>query len=717
MNKKTGNQDCRLVFVCLFLVLVTLLPYWQVKNFEFVNYDDDKYVTVNRHVTGGLTIENIKWAFQSTYAGNWHPLTWLSLMTDAELFGLNARFFHITNLFLHIFNTLLLLLILYRITGALWKSAVVAALFALHPLHVESVAWVTERKDVLSIFFMLLALWAYVKYVHQRDYKRYGLVLLCFALGLMSKQMVVTFPFVLLLLDYWPLRRFSFHNGKEHTAGTIHDGLSAGRVAAGLVYEKIPLLILAGLSVFSTIIAHHEEIIVMRQIPMQLRIENALVSYCTYIEKMFWPESLAVLYPHPAYISAWHVSAATIFLLIISSLAFYTIKRNPYIFVGWFWYLGTLVPVIGLVQVGVQSMADRYTYLPLIGLFIIVVWAVDTFTERLPYKKIIPALSLLVVSILVPLSFSQVKYWKNSFELFNHTLAVTEKNYTMHCNMGVLLAGQGKIKEAEFHYTEALKITPDDVDTNMNYANLLSRQGKLEEAVVRYNVAIKGKPDFAEAYNNLGITYIQLGNRQKAIEQFRQAVKHNPDYQDAQNNLRIAQTQQDRLKEPASATKTAKIGNIDTFQGRMQAGTALIKSGDLDGAIKHFREALKLEPENMNAHVSMGMALAYKQDYEQAISHFRRAITINPSIPEIYNSLAVALTYTGKTDEAMMQLKKALEINPRFAKAHNSLGVMLAQSGNIDEGIAHLREAINIDPDYIGAKKNLDLVLRMKGNK
>ncbi len=708
MKKKLDINNIKLIAVAVLLIILTLITYWQVKNYAFINYDDDKYITENRHVNTGLKLDNIKWAFQSTYASNWHPLTWLSLMADAQLFGLNAGYYHLTNLFLHILNTLLLLFIFHKMTGALGRSALVAALFALHPLHVESVAWITERKDVLSMFFMMLTLWAYIHYIQKPDYKRYSLIITAFALGLMTKPMLVTLPFVLLLLDYWPLQRFSLQTGNS-----IDLALTAKKVNA-LIYEKIPLFFLTGLSIAITIIAQRAEIEFMQSIPALLRLENALVAYCGYIFKMIWPLSLGVLYPHSAHIPLWKILVSAILLAAVSGIAIYTIKRRPYIAVGWFWYLGTMVPVIGIMQVGVQSMADRYTYIPLIGLFIILVWFLYDVLEKIPYKKyIITIVATVIVLLLATLSWSQLKYWKNSYELFTHTLEVTRDNYTMYCNLAVLLAGQGDIKAAELHYMEALKIRPDDKDTNINFGNLLVRQGRLDEAIERYNAAIRSKPNFAEAYNNLGIAYVQLGDRQKAIEQFNTAVKINPDYLYAQNNLKMALMQQ-QLKESASAKQPADSAVIRTFSGCMMTGTSLMEKGDLEGAIKYFQVALKIEPENINAHVSMGLAYGYKRNFDGAISHFREAIKINPRIPEIYNSLAVALAYTGKIDAAIVQLKKALEINPRFAKAHNTWGVMLAKAGKIDEGIDHLRKAIAIDPEYTEAKNNLDLVLSMK---
>lgn len=710
-NNRINNRS--ILYVCLILVILTLFAYWSIKSFDFVNYDDDKFVTHNIHVTTGLNADNIKWAFTSIYASNWIPLTWISFMFDSSLSDMNPAYFHLMNLLFHILNTVLLFIVFGKMTGSVWKSAAIAALFAIHPLHVESVAWISERKDVLSTFFMMLTVWAYIHYVEKPNYKRYALVLVLFACGLMSKPMLVTLPFILLLLDFWPLRRFSTlsEENKQNWKSSVN-------LLIRLIYEKLPLFLLSVGAVIVTIFAQKEEIIIRQVIPMYLRIENAFVSYCSYMWMMIWPGSLAVLYPHPEYIPLWQISAAAALLILISGFAIHKAKKFPYFISGWLWYLGTLVPVIGLIQVGVQSMADRYTYIPLIGLFIILVWGICDLTYRLTYKKyILAGISAIAVILLIAVTISQLKYWKDTKALFSRALAVTNNNYVMHCNMGVLLAKQGNIQDAVFHYDTALKIKPNDADTNYNYANLLAAQGKLDKAIEHYIIAIKYTSEYAPAYNNLGIAYVRSANQEKAIEQFRKAIKINPNYKEAKNNLETALARQEKIKKVQASKSHDNSVTLTTVQGKMQAGMALFKKGDLNGAISNFREVLKIDPQNLNAHVSIGLALGYKQNFEEAIAHFRRAIEINPELFEVYNSLAVALTYTGKIEEAIFQLKKSIEINPGFAKAYNTLGVVLAKTGKVDEAIVYLQEALRLDQNYTEAKKNLDLILSMKEKK
>ncbi len=709
LNKLNLSPKKQLLIVYIVLIFATLAVFWQVHQYDFVNFDDIVYVTQNSHIQSGITLDGVSWAFSTTYAEFWHPLTWLSLMFDYQLYGLNAGGYHLTNLILHIMSTLLLFWLFNRMTGAIWRSAFVAALFALHPLHVESVAWIADRKDVLSGFFWMLTLCLYVYYTEKPVVRRYLLVLLCFVCGLMSKSMIVTLPMVLILLDYWPLGRLQLNDQK--LSGTK----IAGIIPLWQLREKIPFFVFsAGFSIITLYAQHNPS---SKAFSLSSRIANAPVSFVTYLGKTLWPHDLAVFYPFSHQLPVWQVVGATLLIIVISAAVIVMVKRVPYLFVGWLWYAITILPVIGIIQIGKHAMADRYTYLPSIGISIMLAWGIPFLIKREEIrKKILFPVGIVFLAILSFLTWQQCDYWKNSYELFTHTLKVTRDNYTMHCNLAVLLAGQGDSKAAEFHYWKALKIKPDDKDTNMNFGNLLVRQGRLDEAIERYIAAIKSKPDFVEAYNSLGVAYVQRGDWQKAIEQFSTAVKINPGYLDAQNNLKMALLQ-NQVKEYASTKQSRVSEDVNTFSGRMMAGNTLMKKGDLDGAIIHFQEALKIEPKNLNAHVSMGLALGYKRNFDGAIIRFREAIKINPRIPEIYNSLAVALTYTGKFEEAIVQLKKAIEINPKFAKAYNSLGVILAKTGKVDEGIVCLQEALRLDQNYAEAKKNLDLILRMKEQK
>ncbi|MDP3096541.1 MAG: tetratricopeptide repeat protein [Syntrophales bacterium] len=725
--KKTLLQDSRFAasrgaLISLALVLITLAAYWQVGQFDFVHYDDDRYVFQNPRVLTGLKPENIVWAFQTLHTGNWHPLTWLSLMADAQLFGLNAGGYHLVNLLFHLLNILLLYSVLRMTTGSVWRSAAVASLFALHPLHVESVAWVAERKDVLCTFFLLLTLLAYARYAKTPGYKTYLPVVLCFTLGLLAKPMVVTLPFVLLLMDCWPLKRLAIGVGAKPAKS---EGNPAAKSIGGLLYEKLPLFALTAGSILVTLLAQRAEIVAMQRLPIPLRISNALVSYCDYLLKTPWPIPLAILYPHPEGIPPWQAIAAAVILLTITALAARTARSRPYLLVGWLWYLGTLVPVIGIIQVGVQSMADRYTYIPLIGIFIAAVWLLSEWTSRPGYQKYaLPTLWLATAAFLFTVTQAQLEHWRNSEALFSHALAVTKNNYVMHTNMGALLAIRGNLPGAISQYGEALKIRPDDLEANYNLGNLLLRQGKFGEAIPFYGAAIRSKPDFAPARNNLGIALGQNGEQERALDQFREAVRLDPGYQEARNNLKIALARLEKTKEPilpkppAEAAKTGdtlRQGVPVTADAQLKAGIALVEKGDLAGAIDRFKAALKRDPNHYDANVHLGLSLAHQRNFDEAIPLFRKAIQINPKRVEIYNSLGVALANTGKIDEAISQLKKAIKLDPHFAKAHNSLGVILAKSGKIEEGLSHLQEAVRLQPDYPEAKKNLEIMQGIKG--
>jgi len=564
------------ILVCLFLVMATLAVYWQVQNYDFVELDDNAYIYENRHVQEGLTLESITWAFTTIHAGNWHPLTWLSHMLDCQFYGMNSGWHHLTNLFLHTANTLLLFLVFRKMTGSLWQSCFVAALFALHPLHVESVAWVAERKDVLSTFFWMLTMWSYIWYVEHPVVHKYILVVLFFALGLMSKPMLVTLPFVLLLLDFYPLNRFQFQQS---------DGSAKAQqrsIALRLILEKIPLFVLVAISSAVTFYAqkHGGGVATLEVIPIKARVANALVSYVKYIGKMVYPSKLAVIYPHPGMLPWWQIAGACLLLVSISFLAIRVVKQSPYFAVGWLWYLVTLVPVIGLVQVGTQSMADRYTYVPLVGIFIIIAWGIPELAAQWRFKKIwFITLAIVLLSTLMTVTWKQVGYWKNSITLFEHTLEVTSNNWMSHSNLGAALHIQGRTEEAIEHYLQALRLKPNHVDVHNNLGLALYSKGRTEEAIDHYLQALRIKPDDVNAHNNLGFTLYNQGRITKAIEHYLQALRIKPDFEKAHNNL----------------------------------GVALIRMGNIKGAISCFQEALRINPAYVNAKNNLKNALMMQQ--------------------------------------------------------------------------------------------------------
>ena len=593
------------ILVCLFLVISTLFVYWQVSKYDFVDFDDNEYVYDNRHVQGGFTLENIKWAFTTNTASIWHPLTWLSHMLDYQFYGLNPGRHHLINLLFHIVNTLLLFFVFRKMTGQLWQSAFIASLFALHPLHVESVAWISERKDVLSTFFWMLTMWSYIWYVQHPGINKYLLVLLFFILGLMAKPMLVTLPFVLLLLDYYPLYRFqkSTESNKSLQRSTVFR----------LVLEKIPLFVLVAMASAVTFYAqkHGGAVASLDAIPIQSRIANALVSYINYILKMIYPSHLAVIYPHPVIFPWWQITGACFLLLCISFLAIRLIKRSPYFLIGWLWYLGTLIPVIGLVQVGNQSMADRYTYIPLIGIFFIISWGIPDLVKRWHrVKKSVPVIATAILFVFMVVTFFQVGYWKNSVALFKHTLNVTSNNYIAHNNYGrLIMINNGKVDEAISHFNKALKINPRSVEALNNIGIILASRGKLDEAVSYFSKALRIQPYDEQTHFNLGLALSQQGKIDDAIKHYIEVLRVNPENEKAHINL----------------------------------GFALQAQGRLDDAIKHFMEALRIRPEDDRAHNNLAIALIYKGDIDGAIKHFRKALQINPNYIDAKNNLNKAL--------------------------------------------------------------------------
>jgi len=533
------------VAICIFLMVATFCIYSQVQDHEFINFDDDLYITNNLNVKAGLTSESVKWAFTTSHPPYWHPVTWLSHILDYQLYGLHPKGHYLTNLFLHIASALILFIVLLRMTGTLWQSAFVAALFALHPLNVESVAWIAERKNVLSTLFWLITMWAYIYYTEKPTVKRYGLVFLFFTLGLMSKPMLVTLPFVLLLLDYWPLRRFQF--GQERGRNEILEKNTAKRSEVfRLVLEKIPLFLLTIGSSIVTFRCAWCALDPLELFPLQVRLTNAMVSYLEYLGKMIWPSGLSILYAHPGYtLAAWKGILSGMALVGITIISIRLIRKAPYFAVGWFWYLGTLVPVIGMVQVGVQAMADRYTYIPLIGIFIIVAWGVPELMSKWRYKEKVLSISVgIIIPILLITTWWQVSHWKNSITIFKHAIRVTDKKYPnlalIHNNLGIALFADGKNEEAISHFKMAIKLKPNHTNAHYNLGNALFSMNETEEAISHYKMAIKLKPNYTNAHYNLGYALLQKGEMKEAVHHFRETLKLRPDFAAARNHLELA---------------------------------------------------------------------------------------------------------------------------------------------------------------------------------
>ncbi|HXE98650.1 MAG TPA: tetratricopeptide repeat protein [Dongiaceae bacterium] len=528
-----------IVFISMVLIVINLAVYMQVGNHQFLDYDNEVYVTSNPHVAGGITGENIMWAFTSVYAGNWHPITWLSHMADVQLFGMTPRGHHLANVVIHTISAVILLLLLFRVTGSLWQSSFVAALFALHPLHVESVAWVAERKDVLSAFFWFLTLLIYSEYAKKPKPALYFFTLFSFVLGLMSKPMLVTLPVVMLMMDYWPLGRF---RGREQGGGACRL-FGSGAALMALVKEKIPFFACSLVSAVVTIYAQHSggAMSDLDAVSFGLRIENALTAYVKYIGMTFWPHDLAVFYPLSFYIPLRQTISSLLVLLLLSAIAVRARHRNPCLALGWFWFLVTLVPVIGLVQVGGQSMADRYTYIPVTGLFIMTAWGVPLLTKGLPHREgILALLAGTVIAASAALAWQQLRYWRDSITLYRHTLQATTGNYWINYNLGVALAGKGDLDGAIQEYRETLRIKPDYAKAHNNLGFALASKGNLDAAMQEFQEALRINPNDMDVHNNLGLVLARKGNLDAAIREFREALRINPDYAEAQKNLGVA---------------------------------------------------------------------------------------------------------------------------------------------------------------------------------
>ncbi|MFC1532333.1 tetratricopeptide repeat protein [Thermodesulfobacteriota bacterium] len=535
------------IYICIILSIATILLFLPVKNHEFIDYDVHDYVIDNPNVRKGITYNGILWAFTHTVSGNWHPITLLSHMLDCELYGLNPKGHHISNLLFHIANTVLLFLVLMRMTCAIWMSAFVAALFAIHPLHVESVAWIAERKDVLSTFFWMLAIYAYMHYIERPCIRRYIPILLFFAMGLMSKPMLVTLPFFLLLLDYWPLRRFDF--GGSRNADESHDTDSINLKSQmirlfHLTLEKVPLLAISTVACIITILAQQSwgAVRTLETFPLNIRIANSLISYICYIGKMIWPHKLAVFYPHPGdAISLLQATGSALTLAFITVLVFRIARQYPFLTVGWFWYLGILLPVIGLIQVGDQKMADRYTYVPIIGLFIILAWGCHSLSKNWRYRKIIlTLLAGFALSYSAIFTRAQLHHWNNSIALFEHALDVTSNNYIAHYNLGIIQSRFENPREAVRHFSEALKIDPESSDAHFNLGYIFTLKDDIRKAIYHYHEALRIDPDHERAHNDLGVAFIKMGKLKDAISHFSEALRISPGYLEAKNNLSVA---------------------------------------------------------------------------------------------------------------------------------------------------------------------------------
>ncbi|MGA2243225.1 MAG: tetratricopeptide repeat protein [Verrucomicrobiota bacterium] len=756
--------------VCVFLAAITFAVFGQTLGHEFINFDDNLYVYENPAVTRGLNLKGVEWAFTHIVLANWHPLTMMSHMLDCRLYGLKAGGHHLTSVLLHTASGILLFLALRQMTGFLWRSAFVAAVFAIHPLRVESVAWVAERKDVLSGFFMMLTLWAWVKYVQGAGNREpggktsnisasgetspkprlrrgerseggqqptsnaqwcYWSAVFFFALGLMSKPMLVTLPVILLLLDFWPLKRISdfgfrtalhslwakdgsseLKNAPQLTGATTCRVETERRRLNHLLLEKLPLLGLAVASCGVTIFAQHEAIASSDKFSLPLRMGNALISYVVYLGQMFWPSGLTVLYPFaPGDVGVSKVVLSLVLLAGISTGVF-VLRRRPYFLTGWLWYLIMLAPVIGILQVGWQARADRYTYLPQIGLYLLLTWAAaDLCAGRRHRRVVLGGCATVILVALIFCARAQTAYWRNSESLWTHTLACTSDNFIGHYNYGFARLKKGKVDEAIAHFQTALQINPNYVEIRINLGNALLQKGKVDEAIVHFQTALQINPDYAEAHYNLGNALFQKGKVDEAIVHFQTALQINPDDAEACYNLGNALLQKDKVDEAIVHFQKALQIKPDYAEAHYNLGNALFQKGNVDEAIVHFQKTLQIKPDNAKAHNNLGSALLQKGNVNEAIAHLQKALQLNPDYAGACYNLGNALLQKGDVDEAIAYYQKTLRINPDFADAHYNLGNILLQKGNVNEAIAHLQKALQIKPDSPDVLNNLAWLL------
>ena len=611
-------KSCKYIII-IFLIVASCAAFGRIAGNDFINYDDDLYINAVSHIKSGLNTEIIKWVFTAPIASNWHPLTILAHMLDWRLFGAHASGHHMVSLFLHIGSVLFLFLFLNKTTNSLWPSAFAAALFAFHPQRVESVAWAAELKDVLSMFFGMTCLYAYAFYAERSKFTTYLLCLILFILSLMSKPMMVTLPFVLMLLDYWPLKRWQKamdENGRRFNS------------ISRLIWEKVPFILLTVASSIATLWAQNKagSVVSADYMPFLTRGVNAIISYAAYLDKFFWPHNLAVIYPYEATLLLWKVLISILILMVITVGVIYLIKKLPFLFVGWFWYLGTLIPVIGLIQVGSQPMADRYTYLPSIGIAIMLAWGIPSFIKNEDMrKKILFPMGVVFIAIMSLMTWQQCGYWKNSITLFTHVLKVTRDNSVAHKCFAKALEDKGRIEEALNHYNQSIRLNPNFADAYLFRGVFYDKFGQYQLAIEDYNNAILLSPNYVDAFYNRGVSYAAIGQYQQAYDDYNKAISLNPNYDVAYN----------------------------------ARGAIYLKLGHYQQAIEDFNRAIRLNPADIRFYNNRGILYTNLGQNQQAIEDFSTAIRLKNDYANAYNNRAFVYLNQGNIELGCYDAQKA----------------------------------------------------------
>jgi protein O-mannosyl-transferase len=706
-----SRPDCRLTLViCLFLFFSTFALFSPAIGHGFVDYDDPIYVTQNPHVQHGITSESLYWAFTTGHAANWHPLTWLSHMLDWKLYGDDARGHHVTSIFWHSLSAAMAFLMLRKLTGALWPSALAAAIFAWHPLRVESVAWIAERKDVLSVFFGLLTIWAYAGYAHRLRDRRNSIVfyiftLLSLAVGLLCKPTLVTLPCLLLLLDFWPLGRFPGH------------GENASPLWR-LLLEKIPFFAMAAASSIITYRVQKAGGAMVEKIPLTGRLANAAVAAVRYLHKFAWPFNLAVCYPYPTHWPAPLVGGCILFILLVTAIALRQWRRRPWILTGWLWYLGTLVPVVGIVQVGMQSLADRYTYLPLIGIEIAILWTLRERKCPANAHWLKPVVASLVLIALAARTLNQLSDWQTPEILYTHARDVTNDNYMAWCFLGSEEFRQNHLDEARADFEKSLEFKPDYSVARYRLGLVLDKLGYPDQALAEYREVLQSHPDDAKAHYSLGVNLLEQKQPAAAIPYFQFALQGRDDYDDSQTCLAMGMAYV-RMNEPQPAMDSFQHA-IDLYPNNPEANfdyANLLDSLDRnEQALAEYEKAIQLNPAFAAALCNEGNLLRKMGRPTDAADRYHRAIEIDPQNAQAYFGLAAAQEDMNQPDQAMANYLQAVKIRPAYPDAQYNLGVMYLNAGRADAALPHFQEAVQAAPDYDAALVGLGICQNQTGD-
>jgi tetratricopeptide (TPR) repeat protein len=682
--------------VCFFLALAVWVVFGQTTRFDFINYDDDVIVYENPAVTRGLDLHEIFRVFtQDSGRDSWFPITDVSHMLDWQLYGPKAGGHHLTNVLLHAATTIVLFLVFQAITGAIWRSAFVAAVFAVHPLRVESVAWIAERKDVLSGLFFMLALWAWIRHVQKQraidepssqigdaiaglDPRHwtagYYWALVFFALALLSKSMVVTFPLVLLLLDFWPFRRLNTLSFPK------------------LLLEKWPFILLSAAGCAVTVLTQKRVMLAARPFEWPWRLGNALIAYVDYLGHMLFPVGLTLLYPHPpSHLPFLKLCLSVLILLSISAGAIFAGRKHPYLLAGWLWYLILFLPVIDIMQTSDQARADRYTYLPQIGLSLLMAWG----AAALPFRRTVLACAAGVVIVaLAVAAHIQAGYWKNSISVWTRTLSLWPQSYIAHCNLGIALASQGDIKDAVLHFNRALHFNQDDAKSINNLGKILTAQGNLSEAIQDFHKALQLQPDDVKILNNLSVALADQGQVNDAVQDLDHALRLEPEDADTFYHLGNIYAARSDYDDATQNYEQALDINPDFAEARCNLGLTLARQGKLADAIEQYEQAIRLKPHYLDALNDLGGALAAQGDVNAAAGYYQQAIELRPDDPNTLNNLGVILARQGKLDDAVKCFSRAIQLNPNDASSYNNLGITLASQGKMNEAVEHLQQAL-----------------------